>query len=46
MTTLADPLPGGRPGEVERATALAAELAGRGCTGSSWPTSTPRAWAG
>ncbi|MET7488352.1 glutamine synthetase family protein [Streptomyces sp. NPDC005538] len=33
MTTLADPLPGGRPGEVERATALAAELTGRGVHG-------------
>src|SRR5438270_752940 len=33
MTTLADPLPGGRPGEVERATALATELTGRGVHG-------------
>ncbi|MEV7284729.1 glutamine synthetase family protein [Streptomyces sp. NPDC093252] len=33
MTTLADPVPGGRPGEVERAVALAAELAGRGVHG-------------
>ncbi|MFJ9632529.1 glutamine synthetase [Streptomyces sp. NPDC101175] len=33
MTPLADPLPGGRPGEVERATALAAELTGRGVHG-------------
>ncbi|GAA5061296.1 glutamine synthetase family protein [Streptomyces similanensis] len=29
----ADPVPGGRPGEVERATALAGELAGRGVHG-------------
>ncbi|MFE9643293.1 glutamine synthetase family protein [Streptomyces sp. NPDC006365] len=29
MTTLADPVPGGRPGDVERATALSAELSGR-----------------
>ncbi|MET7683796.1 glutamine synthetase family protein [Streptomyces sp. NPDC005423] len=29
MTTFADPVPGGRPGDVERATALGAELAGR-----------------
>ncbi|MEU9332720.1 glutamine synthetase family protein [Streptomyces sp. NPDC048290] len=33
MTTLADPVPGGRPGEAERAVALAAELAGRGVHG-------------
>ncbi|MFJ4681942.1 glutamine synthetase [Streptomyces sp. NPDC088789] len=33
MTTLADPVPGGRPGEVERAVGLAAELAGRGVHG-------------
>ncbi len=33
MTTLADPVPGGRPGDVERATALAGELAGRGVHG-------------
>jgi glutamine synthetase len=33
MTTLADPVPGGRPGDVERATALGAELAGRGVHG-------------
>ncbi|GHD87784.1 glutamine synthetase family protein [Streptomyces naganishii] len=33
MTTLADPVPGGRPGDVERATALAAELAERGVHG-------------
>ncbi|WNM31639.1 glutamine synthetase family protein [Streptomyces sp. Li-HN-5-11] len=33
MTTLADPVPGGRPGDVERATALSAELAGRGVHG-------------
>ncbi|MGW2823911.1 glutamine synthetase [Streptomyces sp. NPDC001443] len=33
MTTLADPVPGGRPGDVERATALAAELTGRGVHG-------------
>lgn len=33
MTTHADPVPGGRPGEVERAGALAAELAGQGVHG-------------
>ncbi|MET8828643.1 glutamine synthetase family protein [Streptomyces sp. NPDC004610] len=33
MTTLADPVPGGRPGEAERAVALSAELAGRGVHG-------------
>jgi glutamine synthetase len=33
MTTLADPVPGGRPGDVERATALAGELSGRGVHG-------------
>ncbi|MEG3631158.1 glutamine synthetase family protein [Streptomyces poriticola] len=33
MTTLADPVPGGRPGDVERATALSAELSGRGVHG-------------
>ncbi|OIJ67809.1 glutamine synthetase family protein [Streptomyces mangrovisoli] len=33
MTTLADPVPGGRPGDVERAGALAAELSGRGVRG-------------
>ncbi|WP_405593088.1 glutamine synthetase [Streptomyces sp. NBC_01092] len=33
MTTLADPAPGGRPGDVERATALSGELAGRGVHG-------------
>ncbi|GGJ55336.1 glutamine synthetase family protein [Streptomyces brasiliensis] len=33
MATLADPVPGGRPGDVERATELAAELAGRGVHG-------------
>ncbi|MFC9126416.1 glutamine synthetase [Streptomyces sp. NPDC057099] len=33
MTTLADPVPGGRPGDVERATALSGELAGRGVHG-------------
>ncbi|MGV4889841.1 glutamine synthetase family protein [Streptomyces viridosporus] len=33
MTTLADPVPGGRPGEVEAATALSGELAGRGVHG-------------
>lgn len=33
MTTLADPVPGGRPGDVERAGALAAELSGRGVHG-------------
>ncbi|WP_217207996.1 glutamine synthetase [Streptomyces sp. AC550_RSS872] len=30
MTTLADPVPGGRPGDVERADALSGELSGRG----------------
>ncbi|MFC5212741.1 glutamine synthetase [Streptomyces coerulescens] len=33
MTTLADPVPGGRPGDVERAIALSGELAGRGVHG-------------
>ncbi|KOU55510.1 glutamine synthetase [Streptomyces sp. MMG1533] len=33
MTTLADPVPGGRPGEAERAAALADELAERGVHG-------------
>jgi glutamine synthetase len=33
MATLADPVPGGRPGDVERATALSGELAGRGVHG-------------
>ncbi|KAB1141536.1 glutamine synthetase [Streptomyces luteolifulvus] len=33
MTTLADPVPGGRPGDVERAAALAGELTGRGVHG-------------
>ncbi|MFF0885956.1 glutamine synthetase family protein [Streptomyces sp. NPDC001046] len=33
MTTLADPVPGGRPGDVERATALSGELAARGVHG-------------
>ncbi|MFF8946839.1 glutamine synthetase family protein [Streptomyces sp. NPDC014864] len=33
MTTLADPVPGGRPGDLERATALGGELAGRGVHG-------------
>ncbi|WP_151477388.1 type I glutamate--ammonia ligase [Streptomyces albicerus] len=33
MTTLADPVPGGRPGDVERATALSVELPGRGVHG-------------
>ncbi|MFB7930091.1 glutamine synthetase [Streptomyces sp. NPDC056039] len=33
MTTLADPVPGGRPGDVERATALSGELSGRGVQG-------------
>ncbi|MCW7945111.1 glutamine synthetase [Streptomyces hygroscopicus] len=33
MTTLADPVPGGRPGDVERATALGAELSARGVHG-------------
>ncbi|MGW0945307.1 glutamine synthetase [Streptomyces sp. NPDC002623] len=33
MTTLADPVPGGRPGDVERATALGGELSARGVHG-------------
>ncbi|MGR6968894.1 glutamine synthetase [Streptomyces cynarae] len=33
MTTLADPVPGGRPGDVERATALEVELSARGVHG-------------
>jgi glutamine synthetase len=33
MTTLADPVPGGRPGDVERATALSGQLSGRGVHG-------------
>ena len=33
MTTLADPVPGGRPGDHDRATERAAELAGHGVTG-------------
>ncbi|MFE2043808.1 glutamine synthetase family protein [Streptomyces sp. NPDC059477] len=33
LDQLADPVPGGRAGEVERATALGAELAGRGVHG-------------
>ncbi|MFF3905891.1 glutamine synthetase family protein [Streptomyces sp. NPDC001848] len=33
MTTLADPVPGGRPGDVERATALETELSARGVHG-------------
>ncbi|KUO06286.1 glutamine synthetase family protein [Streptomyces caeruleatus] len=33
MTTLADPVPGGRPGDVERAGALSGELSGRGVHG-------------
>lgn len=33
MTTLADPVPGGRPGDVERADALAGELSGAGVHG-------------
>ena len=33
MTTLADPVPGGRPGDVERATALGGELAAAGVHG-------------
>ena len=32
MTTLADPVPGGRPGDHDRATERAAELAGHGVT--------------
>lgn len=33
MSTLVDPTPGGRPGEAERASVLADELAGRGVRG-------------
>jgi glutamine synthetase len=33
MTTLADPVPGGRPGDVDRASALSGELSGRGVHG-------------
>ncbi|MER5429909.1 glutamine synthetase family protein [Streptomyces sp. NPDC002588] len=33
MTTFADPVPGGRPGDVERASALGGELSGRGVHG-------------
>ncbi|MGW4730191.1 glutamine synthetase [Streptomyces shenzhenensis] len=33
MTTLADPVPGGRPGDVDRAVERAAELTGRGVRG-------------
>ncbi|MFD9394455.1 glutamine synthetase [Streptomyces sp. NPDC060000] len=33
MTNLADPVPGGRPGDVERATALGGELSARGVHG-------------
>lgn len=33
MTTLADPVPGGRPGDVERATALSGELTAAGVHG-------------
>ncbi|WP_458246685.1 glutamine synthetase family protein [Streptomyces sp. MAI_2237] len=33
MTTLADPVPGGRPGEVQRAAAMSGELSGRGVHG-------------
>ncbi|RZB14458.1 glutamine synthetase [Streptomyces sp. F001] len=33
MTTPADPVPGGRPGDVEQATALSGELSGRGVHG-------------
>ncbi|WP_133917633.1 glutamine synthetase family protein [Streptomyces sp. NBC_00582] len=33
MTTLADPVPGGRPGDVERASALSGELSGAGVHG-------------
>ncbi|MGW2619853.1 glutamine synthetase [Streptomyces sp. NPDC001500] len=33
MTTLADPVPGGRPGDVERARALSGELSGKGVHG-------------
>jgi glutamine synthetase len=33
MTTLADPIPGGRPGDIERASALETELSARGVHG-------------
>ncbi len=33
MTTLADPVPGGRPGDVDRAGPLSGELSGRGVHG-------------
>ncbi len=33
MTTLAHPVPGGRPGDVERPTALGGELSGHGVPG-------------
>ncbi|GGL66649.1 glutamine synthetase [Streptomyces fumigatiscleroticus] len=33
MTTLADPVPGGRPGDVARATTLSGDLTGRGVHG-------------
>ncbi|MFF3333059.1 glutamine synthetase [Streptomyces sp. NPDC002888] len=33
MTTLADPVPGGRPGDVDRATSLSERLAGQGVHG-------------
>ncbi|MFJ5532742.1 glutamine synthetase [Streptomyces sp. NPDC093261] len=33
MTTLADPVPGGRPGDIDRATALETELSARGVHG-------------
>ncbi|MEU1180243.1 glutamine synthetase family protein [Streptomyces sp. NPDC005820] len=33
MTTLADPVPGGRPGDLERASALSGELSGAGVHG-------------
>ncbi|MET9908982.1 glutamine synthetase family protein [Streptomyces sp. NPDC006476] len=33
MTTLADPVPGGRPGDVDRARALSGELSGQGVHG-------------
>ncbi|MEU6357145.1 glutamine synthetase family protein [Streptomyces sp. NPDC047072] len=33
MTTLADPVPGGRPGDVDRATALSDELGSKGVDG-------------
>jgi glutamine synthetase len=43
MTTLADPVPDGRCGDVERAAAPAGQLSGKGVHGIVLATSTPRA---